>query len=631
MRSYKILIPVAALAIVLPLLAHGCSCGHDFSFHLQSWLEAANQFRHGTLYPRWAFSAAFNAGEPRFVFYPPVSWMLGALLVLTLPAKLVTTAYTFAALTAAGFTMYRLASHFAAPRAAIIATILYIANPYMLFTAFERTAYAELLAAAWLPLLFLAALRRRPTVTGIALPVALLWLTNAPAAVMGCYALAVIFAVRLLAAIRAPRIPEAQAPGFRNRALDAAQTLAIPAVTGTMLGLALSAVYLIPAAYGRRFVQIAMAIIPNMRFEDNFLFGHTDDAPHNAVLHTASLISLELLAATATALALYYMLRTRKAAVILSAQRRVDSKDPDALPITTTSRTPQSPPPLSSLATLTIAIAILLTPISTPIWRHVPELAFLQFPWRMLSILAVCFALGAALALTRHRDGYPVQNAALWRHERAATTLLAAAILAVVVPLSIHVFRQPCEAEDIPATHARLFAAHTGVAPTDEYTPTDADNDVLRADDPPYWFAADPAAFAANTTPNPAATPGAPLPDSRTPVSHAPVTTNPDHNPFSLQVDTPSTGYLILNLRDYPNWNVCDSGESSMSLECHAHIARDDGLIAIPFPAGKSTVYVRWQRSLADLLGDAMSLTAFAIFVILCIRARSRRIELQAT
>ena len=38
-----------------------------------------------------------------------------------------------------------------------------MANPYMLFTAYERTAYAELLAAAWIPLLLLAVLRERVT------------------------------------------------------------------------------------------------------------------------------------------------------------------------------------------------------------------------------------------------------------------------------------------------------------------------------------------------------------------------------------------------------------------------------------------------------------------------------------
>ncbi len=83
-RRPFVLILVAALFAVHPLIVHGCSCGHDFDFHLVNWMEVASQFSHGHLYPHWAFSPAYNAGEPRFVFYPPLSWVLGALLGLLL-------------------------------------------------------------------------------------------------------------------------------------------------------------------------------------------------------------------------------------------------------------------------------------------------------------------------------------------------------------------------------------------------------------------------------------------------------------------------------------------------------------------------------------------------------------------
>ena len=105
-----------------------------------------------------------------------------------------------------------------------------MANPYILFCAFERTAFAELLAAAWIPLLLLAVLRERPTIRCIAIPVALLWLTNAPAAVMGCYMLALLAILRLIASLRASRQavePEALQPSRLLRTL----------IAGTALGL----------------------------------------------------------------------------------------------------------------------------------------------------------------------------------------------------------------------------------------------------------------------------------------------------------------------------------------------------------------------------------------------------------
>ena len=567
MRRHHILLPLTALLITLPLILHGCSCGHDFDFHLQSWLDAAQQLRHGTLYPRWAFSAAYNAGEPRFVFYPPLSWMLGAVLTILFPITAAPVIYTWIALTIAGFAMHHLARQYTSPNAAILAAALYMANPYMLFNAFERTAYAELLAAAWIPLLLLAALRERPTVRGIAIPVALLWLTNAPAAVMGCYMLALLAILRLITSLRASRQavqPEALKPS----------RLLMTIIAGTALGLTLPAFYLLPAAYERRYVQIAMAIIPNMRFEDNFLFGHTADNAHNAVLHTASLLALVLLLATASAVIALF-LRTR-------------SKG-----------TPTAAP---SLAALTVSIAFLLVPISTPFWRYLPDLAFLQFPWRLLTLLSAVLAFAMALLLPRGEN-------------RGTPLLIAAPVCALALSLlGITLYRQPCDETDLPAATASLFNTHHGVTPTDEYTPNDADNDVLRSNDPGYWLTTDPAGFAPGTLPNLGAT------DPSFADDLDPDQTVSDRAPQHLVLHLPQPETLILNLRDFPDWRLTRNGS-----ELPPHVERDDGLLAVALPAGASTVDIAWQYTLDQKLGLAITACALAAFSLTF--RRSRKIE----
>ena len=449
----------AALLAILPILVRGPSCGHDFDFHLLSWLEAANQFAHFG-YPHWAFTPGWNAGEPRFIFYPPLSWTLGGILGLFIPWNFVPAAFTWVALTLSGLTMHRFARSFASPDAALLAATLYLANPYMLFTAYERTAYGELLAAAWLPLLFAAALAPKVRVLPLALPIALLWLTNAPAAVMGCYALAILTALRLCFPVSS-----------RLR-------LAFSAAAGTALGLAFAAFYIVPAAWEQRFVQVDMAIIAGMRPADHFLFHRMgsrsfDDLFHDQVVRTASLVSVTLLTAI---LLVILVSRVRR----ISADRSLAEDSP--------LRNVQLP-----LILLALLIAFLLTPPSLPIWNLLPKLAFLQFPWRLTALLGVIVA---------------TLFAATFRRLTVISSLIPLPLaLALVLP-AWHFFHQPCDSDDAVPARVGLFHSSAGTDPTDEYTPIGVQGDAEKSGDPPYWLI--PASADPNAAPLTAVSPGQP-------------------------------------------------------------------------------------------------------------------------
>jgi hypothetical protein len=345
-----LLITCTALIAACVLFVRGNSCGHDFDFHLLSWMEVARAWHAGLLYPHWVQDANYGAGEPRLIFYPPASWLLGALLGILTSWHAAPVLFVLLALLTAGGSMYLLAREWAPPDAATFAACLYVANPYAMFVAYERSAFGELLAAAWLPLMVLFALRRTASVAPLGLSVAALWLTNSPAAVIGSYLLAVLALGMWIA--------------------EGKPWPALRAAGGMALGLGLAAFYIVPAAFEQRWVQIERAINPGMRIEDSFLFAHTANAFHDQVLHTASwILVLEFAGACVAAYLAWRKRAGGSARMVLTAM----------LPV----------------------ILLLQLSASEVIWTHAPHLKFLQFPWRWLMALSVngCALAGLAVVL----------------------------------------------------------------------------------------------------------------------------------------------------------------------------------------------------------------------------------------
>ena len=461
--------------------------------------------------------------------------------------------FTAICLLGAGLGMRHFAKAWLPPVAATAAACLYIANPYLLFVAYERAAYGELMAAALIPLLLCFAVRPEPPIAALSATVAGIWLMNAPSGVMACYALLWIALLRL-ASERSWYVP-------------------LRIAASTAIGLLLAALYLVPAAYQKRWVEIARAIGPDMRFQDSFLFHHTGESFHDAVLHTASLIACVLIASTLASIPFWHgALRIR---------------------------------PLLWLASLAALILLLLLPLSTPLWRFAPQLAYIQFPWRWLLLLAPVTALFVAGGIASRT--------------RTLSLVIAAAILcAASIAICTRPFHQYCDEEDNVSAQLAVMQDGSGQEGTDEYTPHDDDNAEVDQDMPEVRVLISPRAEEPDSgkVQNPEYQPDPAV------EQHATITvTQWSPEDRSVVLNTPAAGYAVFRLMDYPAWAIRHDG-----VTVRQRPRRDDGLLTIPVQPGRSQIDIRWHTTPDIWIGRAISLLGLCVFAFVWYRERRARV-----
>ncbi|MEG9434065.1 hypothetical protein [Terriglobus sp. ADX1] len=575
-----VILAVAAVFAALPLLTRGYSCGHDFDFHLRSWMEASAQWKSGIIKPVWAFHAAWDAGEPRLLFYPPLSWMTGALLTLILPWSSIAFSFTALVLFLSGVTMHRLLRRWVSPGIAIFGGCLYLVNPYMLFCAYERTAYAELMAAAWMPLLLIGLLRDRVTAWRIAIAIALLWITNAPAGVVGCYSMLLIGGMRWLYLLRKDR--ERAWPYFGRVA------------AGFLLGILLDAFYLFPFAIERKFITLNAALTPAASPEANYLFQYTKDEFHNGVLLHSSTIAVSLIAAALVCGSVILLLQRKQVRAFAGMHDRDASLQRNnaghiAVPV---------------LMIYSVIVLLLQTPLSGAVWHYAPQLNFLQFPWRFLAMQGAVSVTVVMLMLKRITASRAVTQRA------NAAWMLAGLLLALAAGygLANPIFRQGCDDEEGLAPQWMFFQRGDGFEQTDEYTPIRDDNDVLKIKLPAAWVAQNARNQPASG--NGSFPKGTPLPAEQIPHSDDLIfTPNATH----------ANDVLIVRLRSFHGWHVLLDGVEQNTLP-----QRPDGLLAVPLRSvGPHRVEARYRKPWDQWAGGALSLLGLGILIIAAKREES--------
>lgn len=357
------------LAIVYPLFDGpglvNTRGGGDSPFLLVRLDQLVAGLRAGAFPVRWMPDAAYGLGYPFFAFYAALPYYLAAILCLLgwspILAIQVTQALGFVA---AAATMALLARRvFRRPAAVTLAVLAYTLAPFHLVNVYVRgDSLSEFYAFAFYPLVFWALLRlqERPTARHLAwvgLGYGGLILTHNLSALMFTPFIA-LYALYLL--LRA---------GLRHIAWRRALWL----VGGGLLGLALSATLWLGVLGDLKAVWMGSKPIQTTGFfgyeghfrgtnliQPGFAFDYeaeTESTPFAMGVAQAALTMLGL-------------------AALIVRWRRGD-------------RGRQAAFWVGGLVLSTI----LITPVSRPLWAHVPILPVVQFPWRFLSVQAFFGAL----------------------------------------------------------------------------------------------------------------------------------------------------------------------------------------------------------------------------------------------
>jgi len=518
-----VVIGLAAFCALVPCFWLGIPSGHDFEYHFNSWIEVIGQWRQGIFYPHWSALAHFGFGEARYIFYPPFSWTLGAALGTILPWSMLSHAYNWLALTLAGISMFVAARRWISQRDALFAAVFYAVNPYHLVIVYWRSAMAELLAAAYLPLLFVYVLRIDEdgprAIAPLSLLVAAGWLTNIPSAIMMMYSLGLL-TLWLAWSRRSWRV-------------------LVFAGASVGLGLAIAAVYLLPVWHQQSWVALGQVLAPGVRPLENFLFYVTRDEDHNRFNRIVSVVALWEMVILAFSL----WIARRKSPMRLWW-------------------------PLALWGTMGSVLMIRWT---LPLWNHLPELQYVQFPWRWLLCLNAALAIVITLALKRW-----------WLR------VLVCAIAISSVPIVWHRIQPPWW-DKTPDLQEMADNQQEGIGNdgADEYVPIAADSYDVDQNAPQAAYEGSGNAKVRIEKWQA---------ERRTIVAHA-----------------SAPGRLVLRLFNYPLWKVAVNGRT-VQTETTEHT----GLMIVPIPAGEDRVEIRfvegWDRKVGALISSLAFMATFCLW-----------------
>ena len=382
----------ASLVMSLSLLRIGIPYGHDSEEHAERYVLFASQISQGEFYPRWLANFNGGLGSPVMFVYAPLAYYVPAALrpLLHFPIDGARESREFGvsmwiALALSGLTAFWwLTSFVTRISVATLGALLYMAMPYHLsIDLYTRVAVAEVWGFVWMPLIlyFAASLirtRKLSAVIGLATAYALLIFTH--------LLTTLIFSPVVLAA--------SWFLAEKGRRLSALKYVSM----SLALGAGISAAYLLPALLHENYTSpFRLAELrPHLSYETNFMTLRRSWAEPGGRVDFQWKVSWLALSALSVAIGAFTLMK--------GAWTKKEGQ------------------PARLWAAVAVGSTIMMFPSSGFLWRAIPQLAAIQFPYRFNTLLTI--ATVALLALAADSLKTPLRA---WR------SIIAAGIAAVIV------------------------------------------------------------------------------------------------------------------------------------------------------------------------------------------------------
>ena len=395
--------------------------GGDSPFLLQRLHQLATALAEGHFPVRWMPDANYGYGYPFYNFYAPLSiYVAAAFRFLGFSFVRAIHLAQLAGFVVAGLGTYYLGRRWlGSPWAGLLATVAYTVAPFHMVNVYVRgDSLAEFWAMAFYPWVLLAADRLVASVPLFALAYAALILShNISALIFSPFVLGLVL-LKVIAEARGS-VPSPEGRGLgRGRSSpplprppaplrSIAASLLWPAAAFA-LAFALAAWSFVPALAEQDLAQLSRVTEGYFHYSNHFrgqnlvqgslLFDYNPDGGTAFRMGLAQ-TTLALAGAAVMVWRWWNDRRRPTADRGRSDERRVTSDEysPPATRHSPSASLPLAPgpwplAPFFILAAFTLA-TFMITPLSRPLWDHLPLLPFTQFPWRFLSVQALFAAL----------------------------------------------------------------------------------------------------------------------------------------------------------------------------------------------------------------------------------------------